>query len=106
MLVSGPEALREYHRRRSSGERRRRAIGPHDDNRHPHMSSLHDPWQDGGIASPKQLPGIVDWWDSSLGVTQSGTVTAWVDQISGLTLAPGTAPTYNASDANFEADTK
>lgn len=59
------------------------------------------------IASPLTIVTsvpILGWWRSDLGITQSGTVSQWVDQKNGITLAQGTAgqrPTFSASDANF-----
>lgn len=62
--------------------RERYAIGPHDDARHLHMSSLHDPWQDGGVTTPGML-GARLWLDASdtsgsVVVTGSG-ISTWTD---------------------------
>lgn len=54
-----------------------------------------------GIAGPisglGDIPGLVAHWRSSLGVTQSGDVSAWLDQVGGISLAgAGPLPNYVA----------
>jgi hypothetical protein len=55
--------------------------------------------------SPTWIVGVKAWWRSDLGITlNSTTVSAWADQIQGLSASQGTGsaqPTYNASDAAY-----
>ena len=57
--------------------------------------------------TPEELNGITHWWRADSGVTLSGgTVTDWVDQISGKTLTQegsSTAPDYVSSDTTMNS---
>lgn len=83
----------------------RRLIGPRDDARHPHMSSLRDPWQDGGSgANPTQIAGMKFWVrGDAVSLDGSNNVQTMTD-LSGNSVAftQGTAasrPGYNATDS-------
>lgn len=87
--------------------RRLGLVGPHDDSRHSHMSSLHDPWQDAApIWTPAKLPNLALWLRADLGITLNGSkVSAWADQsgnANNFSQANGAnQPTFTASDATL-----
>ncbi len=57
-----------------------------------------------GAVDPTSVTGLLLWLDSTAGVTQAGTVTAWADQSGGsmtVTIPGGKEPTYNASNADY-----